>query len=103
MNMEAAQHYAERGQWAQFVSQIDGLIQSCTSIDDWLDIGTLLFNAGFLSRARQCYQSALQLEPHEPRMLASLANLARDAGERGEARRLYTDPLRHRQVQPRRV
>lgn len=94
MNAEAARHYAARGQWAQFLSQVDGLIQSCTSIDDWLDVGTLLFNAGFLSRARQCFETALQPDPCEPRVLASLANLARDAGEHGEARRFYAELLR---------
>ena len=94
MNAEAARYYAARGQWAQFLSQVGGLIQSCTSIDDWLDIGTLLFNAGFLSRARQCFETALQPDPCEPRVLASLANLARDAGEHAEARRLYTGLLR---------
>jgi tetratricopeptide (TPR) repeat protein len=59
-----------------------------------LEVGVLLFNFGFLSQAQVCFEKARALSPNDLISTINLANLARDAGEHAEARRLYTDLLR---------
>jgi len=59
-----------------------------------LDTGVLLSGYGFLTDARACYEKAQNLAPTDLRAQVNLANLARDAGKHGEARRLYTELLR---------
>lgn len=59
-----------------------------------LDAGTLLSQFGFLADARTCYEKAQTLAPTDLRAQVNLANLARDAGQHTEARRLYTELLR---------
>lgn len=58
-----------------------------------LSLGVLLSNYGFLSEARTCYEKAQALAPTDLRATINLANLARDAGEHAEARRLYAHLL----------
>lgn len=50
---------------------------------------------GFLGAARECYQKARALLPSDFGILANLANIARDAGDHTEARRLYALLLEH--------
>lgn len=54
-----------------------------------LDVGALLLNFGFLTRARECFERVRELEPDDLRPVVNLANLARDAGHHAESRRLY--------------
>ena len=55
-----------------------------------LDVGALLLNFGYLARARQCFERVRLLVPNDVRPLINLANLNRDAGQHGEARRLFS-------------
>ena len=55
-----------------------------------LDVGALLLNFGFLTRASHCFERVRALAPADLRPLVNLANLARDAGNHAESRRLYS-------------
>jgi len=54
-----------------------------------LDVGTLLLNFGYLSRARDCFERAQRLAPHDLRAHMNLANVARDGGDHATAQRVY--------------
>lgn len=94
--LELARRFAQTGQFA-------GLLQVCADIagaaasdaNALLDAGALLSEFGFIGRARECFERASRLAPADLRPLANLANLARDAGSHGEARRLYATLLQH--------
>lgn len=94
--LELARRFAQTGQFA-------GLLQVCADIagaaaseaNVLLDAGALLSEFGFIGRARECFERASRLAPSDLRPLANLANLARDAGSHGEARRLYAALLQH--------
>ena len=58
-----------------------------------LDVGTLLLNFGFLTKARLCFETARRRAPKDLRPLVNLANVAREAGDQAEARRLYAQLL----------
>jgi protein O-GlcNAc transferase len=60
-----------------------------------LSVGSLLMAFGFLSGARRCFHHSRTLAPHDLRPVVNLANLASEAGEHAESRRLYADLLRH--------
>jgi len=64
-----------------------------TDVASLLDLGALLSSYGFLTDARACYTRAQALDPTDLRASINLANLARDAGEHAEARRLYAQLL----------
>ena len=72
----------------------DDVIRGTNDIALLLDVGALLSGYGFLTDARTCYEKAQTLAPTDLRAQVNLANLARDAGEHAEARRLYTELLR---------
>jgi SAM-dependent methyltransferase len=54
-----------------------------------LDVGSLLYNFGFLSEAQNCFTQTTKLLPNDLLPLVNLANLARDAGHHNESHRLY--------------
>lgn len=54
-----------------------------------LDVGSLVYNFGFLSEAQTYFLRAMKLLPNDLRPLVNLANLARDAGDHKESQRLY--------------
>lgn len=58
-----------------------------------LDIGGELSAQGFLGDARACYLRCLSIDAADQRAVVNLANIARDTGAHGEARRLYCDLL----------
>lgn len=86
--------HAEAGRFADFLilcrqvteSHPDDLIAQ-------LDAGALLVAYGFLAAARACYERAQAIAPADQRATINLANLARDAGEHGEARCRYAELL----------
>jgi len=91
-----AQALAGRGQFKAF------LATCLRAIDAWgdnpemlLSVGSLLLQAGFLSAARQCFRQGCVLAPRDLRPVVNLANVAREAGDHAEARRLYGELLRH--------
>jgi protein O-GlcNAc transferase len=57
--------------------------------DTQLNVGALLSGFGFLSQARDCFQRARVLAPNDLSPVVNLANLARDAGDHAESRRIY--------------
>lgn len=61
----------------------------------FLDVGVLLFNFGFLSQAKICFEKAQYLAPNDLLPMINLANIARDMGDHDEARELYTKLLTH--------
>lgn len=63
--------------------------------DTLLDVGALLSNFGYLTRARECFERAAVVAPNDPRALGNLANLARDAGDHAESQRLYAALLKN--------
>ena len=66
-----------------------------TEPDALLNVGTLLHQSGFLTNARLCFSRVRALIPKDSRAVACLANLAREAGEHEESRRLYAILLQH--------
>ena len=56
-----------------------------------LDVGALLLNYGFISRATDCFKQALELNPQIWQAQLNLANAACDAGQHGVALDLYSD------------
>ena len=94
--LELARRFAQTGQFAgllQVCADINGA--AATDANTLLDAGALLSEFGFIGRARECFERASALAPSDLRPLANLANLARDAGSHGEARRLYAALLQH--------
>lgn len=90
-----ARQYAEAGRFDDFLALCRHVGRSLPGeIAAQLDLGALLSSYGFLGEARTCYEKAQTLAPTDLRALVNLANLARDAGEHAEARRLYADLLR---------
>lgn len=55
-----------------------------------LDVAVLLSGFGYLSGARVCLERACRLQPEDLRSAMNLANLAREAGDHAESRRLHT-------------
>jgi len=60
------------------------------NVNALLDVGALLLDFGFLTRARECFERVRVLAPNDLRPVVNLANLARDAGNHAESRRLYS-------------
>lgn len=56
-----------------------------------LDAGGLLHAYGFSLPAQNAFEQACRLAPQDPRAAINLANVLRDLGEHGEARRLYDE------------
>jgi len=56
-----------------------------------LDVGALLLNFGFISRATDCFKHVLDLDPQKWQSQLNLANAACDAGQHGVALDLYSD------------
>ena len=92
--LNLARQQAEAGRFAEFRVLCQRLAaDSLADLATQLDVGALLSSYGLLSDARACYERAQAIAPTDRRALVNLANLAREAGDHGEARRLYTDVL----------
>ena len=88
--LEQAQAHAQAGRFVPMQALCQDLTQAHS--DDapaLLDIGTLLLNFGFLTRASHCFERVRVLAPNDLRSLVNLANLARDGGDHAECARLY--------------
>lgn len=59
-------------------------------VDALLDVGALLLNFGYLTRARDCFERVRVLAPNDLRPVVNLANLARDTGNHAESQSLYS-------------
>ena len=97
--LQAAQAHAQAGRFAEMLAFCQQIM--ATQADDvvaLLDVGVLLLNFGYLSRARECFERVRVLAPEDLRPVVNLANLAREAGDHAQSRRLY-DGLVARQPQ----
>ena len=85
-----AQQLASQARFDDFLVNCQQIIDRCSDDPDTLlSVGSLLFSFGFLSAARACFGRVCTVAPNDLRPLANLANLAREAGEHAESRRLY--------------
>lgn len=57
------------------------------------NLGSLYAAHGFIGHARACYAQVRDLRPGDAGVLGNLANVARDAGDHAQARRLYGELL----------
>lgn len=92
--LQSAQAHAQAGRFADMLALCQQIL--ATQGDDvaaLLCVGTLLFNFGYLSAARECFERVRALAPGDLRPLVNLANVAREAGEHAGSRRLYADLL----------
>jgi protein O-GlcNAc transferase len=90
--LKRARVLAQRGDFPRFLETCDQLRQHCQTrehIRDLLDTGTLLLQAGFLTRASECFEHVLSLMPGHRAAAINLANVAREAGRHAEARAQY--------------
>ena len=93
--VQYAQAYAQAGRFDACLGTCQQIVDAHgNSPDALLSVGALLLNFGFLSAARQCFVRTRALAPNDLRPLVNLANLARDAGDHAESRRLYTALLK---------
>lgn len=93
--LAVARQHAEAGHFGDFLSLCQQLAKGLPDDPDaQLDLGVLLAAYGFFSDARSRYERARSCQSSDLRALVNLANLARDAGEHAEARRLYAELLR---------
>lgn len=88
-----ARQHAEAGRFTPFLALCRELRDASPEVSVQLDTGALLAAYGFLSDARLCYENSLSADPTDLRAKVNLANVARDAGQHGEARRLYAELL----------
>jgi len=90
-----ARTHAESARFAHMLDACQQIVDmedrgDTSSANALLDVGALLLNFGFLARASHCFERARALAPTDLRPLVNLANLARDAGNHAESRRLYS-------------
>lgn len=85
-----AQRLAWQARFDDFLAHCQQIIDRCSDDPETLlNVGALLLNFGYLTRARECFERVRVLVPNDLRPLVNLANVAREAGEHGESRRLY--------------
>jgi predicted SAM-dependent methyltransferase/tetratricopeptide (TPR) repeat protein len=91
---QQAQIHAQSGQFTEMLIICEHLVEMNIHDSDVLvDIGVLLLNFGFITRAKECFMRVQVLAPDDLRSLVNLANIARDIGEHAESRRLYSNLL----------
>jgi protein O-GlcNAc transferase len=69
----------------------DILASARQDVETLLTLSALLANVGFLADAAACCEAAREAAPNDFRPLVNLANLARDAGDHRNSRRIYTE------------
>ena len=88
--LQAAQSLAQAGRFAEMLAFCQKIM--ATQADDvaaLLDVGVLLLNFGYLTRAQECFERVRWLAPDDLRPMVNLANLAREAGDHAASRRQY--------------
>ena len=89
--LHQAAKLANVGHFNEMLSLCDSLLATCTGeLPVLLDTGALLQSFGFISQARHCFEQAQSNAGNDLRPRINLANVARDAGDHAESRRLYT-------------
>lgn len=102
--MQGGQEWQQLLQMARAEAQLghfDAFRRTCREIvgdqsnnlNALLDVGSLLLSYGFLSDARNSFYRATSLAPTDLRAMFNLANIAQQAGDHAECRRLYASLL----------
>jgi predicted O-linked N-acetylglucosamine transferase (SPINDLY family) len=85
-----AKSQAQAGNFSDMLVTCRKIIGAYSSnVNALLDVGCLLLNFGYLSRARDCFEQVQRLDPHDLRAQGNLANLARDSFDHALAQLLY--------------
>ncbi len=85
-----AQVEAQRGNMDAFLRMCQDVVDAnAGAIDILLHVGSLLYAYGFLTGAKTCMEQVLRRAPADLRPLVELANIAQQAGNHAESRRLY--------------
>lgn len=88
--LHQADAHAQAGRFPEMLAICEELLASGDAdLATLHEVGVLLSNFGFLSRARACFARAHALDPAGPRAVVGLANLARECGDHAESRQLY--------------
>lgn len=88
--LQQAAIFANVGNFSEMLSLCDSLLETCANeLSVLLDTGALLQGFGFISQAGQCFEQARLISGNDLRPQINLANIARDAGDHAESRRLY--------------
>lgn len=88
--LKLARFDAGRGNFEASLASCQQIVaQHSSNADAVLHVGALLLSFGFLSAARRCCAHVCALAPTDPRPVVDLANVAREAGDHAESRRLY--------------
>jgi protein O-GlcNAc transferase len=89
-NLALAQTHAQSSRFEPMLAICQQIIEAHSDdVAALLDVGTLLQNFGYLTRARACFERVRLLAPNDLRPQVNLANLARETGDHTEAQRLY--------------
>lgn len=89
--LQTAQQHAQRAQFDDFLASCQQIVDGhMDNADALMGVGSLLSAFGFLSAARQCAVRASKLVPQDLRPVIRIADIAREAGDHAESRRLYT-------------
>ncbi len=81
--------WAAQGQFAPFQSLAQQLTATTQDVGLLLDVGVLLFNAGCLAQAEQCFTRAADLAPQDMRPAINRANVWRESGVHALAHASY--------------
>ena len=85
-----AQSQAQSAQFPEMLATCQQIVVAHSGdANALLNVGSLLLNFGYLTRARDCFERVQLLAPHDLRAHMNLANLARDGGDHPTAQRLY--------------
>lgn len=88
--LQLAKTQAQSGRFLEMLEGCQQIVETHShDVETLLDVGTLLLNFGYLTRARECFDRVRVLAPNDLRVVVNQANLARDTGDHAEARRLY--------------
>lgn len=86
----SAQRHGQSGQFPEMMAICQHIIKDYgKNVDILLEVGALLLNFGFLSRARECFTRICNLAPNDMRAVINLASLEHAAGDHAKAHRLY--------------
>lgn len=86
-----AQSHARYGRFSEMLLICQQIVQTHSAqTNALLDVGALLLNYGYLTQAKDCFERAQLLNPHDIRPQVNLANLARDGGDHTMVQCIYT-------------
>lgn len=90
--LQSAQAHAQAGRFAEMLALCEQILQAqADDVVALLDVGALLLNFGYASRARVCFDRARVLAPADLGAVVNLANLAREVGDPAQSSRMYAD------------